>query len=209
MYSPNRSAVVFRSLTLISGVPVKASRVALGKRLEEIVAQVARLRAMGLVDHQQNALGRVHEAERRVHRQIAQHVFQVVRQVPVRVLLELVDHHHVQVGCRSLELRLQVFGTGDVGDFLAGQFRRLAELLLQVFAVVDQADLVILQVVAHAQLADHEDHRERLARSLRVPDDARTLFGRLPLPQPVDDLADGPVLLVAGDDLRPGPCRHP
>ena len=93
--------------------------------------------------------------------------------------------------------------TGDERDLLASQCRRVPKLVLQIGAVVDEADLVILEVVAHAQLADHEDHRQRLARSLRVPDDAGTVVGCFALAEPVDDLADGPVLLIASDHLGP------
>ena len=73
---------------------------------------------------------------------------------------------------------LHLGGTLDERDLLAGQDRRFAELLLQVFAVVDQTDLEILQVVAHAQLANGEDHCERFTRPLGVPDDARPILRR-------------------------------
>ena len=56
MYSPKRFTVRLAPCrSVISGVPVKAMRVALGKALEEVVAEVGALRAVRLVDHEQDA----------------------------------------------------------------------------------------------------------------------------------------------------------
>ena len=52
-----------------------------------------------------------------------------------------------------------------------------------------------------AQHPRHEDHGQRLARALGVPDDARARLRRLAGAQALDDLAGGAVLLVAADDL--------
>ena len=56
-----------------------------------------------------------------------------------------------------------------------------AKLLFQVDPVVDQQNLEVRQVRRGAQHPGDEDHGERLARALRVPDDARALLRRLPV----------------------------
>ncbi len=46
------------------------------------------------------------------------------------------------------------------------------ELILQIVAVGDDNDLEAAQLFTPAHFANQEDHRQALARSLRVPDDA-------------------------------------
>ena len=64
MYSPNRFTVRLRAVLLGDERRAgegDARRV--GEGLEQVVAEIRALRAVRLVDHQQNALGRVHDAE--------------------------------------------------------------------------------------------------------------------------------------------------
>ena len=61
MYCPNRSVVVFLSFDDDQGRAGERQACGAGERLKEVVAQVARLRAVGLVDHQQDAFRAVHK----------------------------------------------------------------------------------------------------------------------------------------------------
>ena len=51
------------------------------------------------------------------------------------------------------------------------------------------------------QLPDHEDHGQRLAGALGVPDDTAALGRRVAVGHPLQHLMDGAELLVAGDHL--------
>ena len=176
----------------------------MGKRLKHVVPHVARLRAMSFVDHKQNSLGRIDHTERLIHGNLSQHFIQIVRPVLSLTLLELVDHDHVQIGRVRRQLGLQVIGTGNERDLLARQRRRFAQLFFEVCAVVDEADFEILQVVAHPQLSDDEHHRQALAASLSMPNNAGAIIRRLASAKPVDDFADGSILLVTSDHLHSG-----
>jgi len=92
----------------------------------------------------------------------------------------------------------------DDGQHLAGQGRRIGELLLQVAPVGDDHDLEALEPRVRAHLANEENHGEALPAALGVPDDAATAV-LLPVLQAGlagEHALRGPELLVAADDLQ-------
>ena len=126
----------------------------------------------------------------------------------------LLDHRHHHAGTGLAE-QISHLGsaTGDA-DRLAGERRRVAQLLLEVVAVGDQHDLEAPQVGVAAHRPDQEHHRQALARPLGVPHDSAPAVDvaverpSVALYQPPQRPMHPPVLLVAAHDLdcatRPG-----
>ena len=90
------------------------------------------------------------------------------------------------------------FGLDQVGD--VGGIEGGADLGVQVDAVHHDQHGRVVQGSLQAQLLGGEDHQQRLARALEVPDQALAgIAGQHAL----DDLVGAIVLLVAADDLEP------
>ena len=101
------------------------------------------------------------------------------------------EHDHVEIRGRGREL-VEIAAMLDEVHAFAGEGRGIRKLILQIAAVVDQHDLVVLQVLAVAELLDQEHHGERLARALSVPDDPAPFEGGLAGAEARDDLAHRP-----------------
>ncbi len=92
-------------------------------------------------------------------------------------------------------------GAFDDVDFAADEARGLRKLFFEIDPVIDHDDLEVFEIGRGAKHAGDEDHGEGLARTLRVPDNARAAFGCCAGTQAVEDAARGAVLLVAANDF--------
>ena len=84
----------------------------------------------------------------------------------------LLDHAEDDVGRLAAQVALEVVGRGGAQHLLAGERCGVRELLFEVGAVGDDDNLEAPQRRVCAQLAHQEHHRQALAGTLRVPDDA-------------------------------------
>lgn len=92
------------------------------------------------------------------------------RAARIRAFHELVDHHHVHVGCAGGQVIPEPRRPLDDIDLCADEPRRLGELRLQVDAVVDEYNLEILQLSSQGPQADRERASRRTGtRSLLFP----------------------------------------
>ena len=80
------------------------------------------------------------------------------------------------------------------------------DLLVELAAVRDDDNRRILQRGRAAQLRRQVEHRQRLARSLRVPDHAAALRGRAAIQDACEGVADSTVLLVTRQLLHQTPA---
>ena len=112
-------------------------------------------------------------------------------------LLELVHHHHVDVGAVGAELHAQFAAGFNHIHPRAYQLGGFAKLLFQALPVVYQHNFVVVQVTAGAQHAGQKNHGQRLARALRVPHHAAALGAAGTRAQPLQNLCRCTVLLVS------------
>ncbi len=151
----------------------------IGQRGAHLHAQVALLGAVRLVDHDDNVVPLVEHAVR---------------------LGEFEDGRDDDLA-RVLAQQLLQLGAGlrldQVGDVRGVE--RGADLRIQVDAVHDDDHGGRTQSRLQPQLLRGEDHEQRLARPLKVPDQP---LARRALDHTLHDLVGGVVLLVAADDLE-------
>ena len=153
----------------------------IGERLEQIVAKIRVLRAVRLVDHQQDTLRGIHDPESFSGWQcpIGCQRFLYHLRHRLGAIHKFMDHHHVHVRGPGAQMLPEVCSAFDYVHLAADEFRRSRELLLQINAVIHQQDFVIRQIRRGAQHPGNEDHCQRFARPLRVPDDTRPFLRSL------------------------------
>ena len=134
--------------SVISGVPVKAMRVALGKASNRLSPKIRALGAVRLVDHQNDALGVIHHAKGLAgrHGLISAQRFGhlqcsgLLRSWNLCTITMLMSELSV-AKCRRRPLRVL-----DDIDPAADQGGGFAQLVFQIDAVIDQHNLVIVQI---------------------------------------------------------------
>ena len=146
----------------------------------------AQLRALGFIHQHENLGGFVLELAR------GQRLVELVNQRGDDVRLAIRHQFH-QMPPRFGTIRRQAAGREGV-----------AELLVEIDAVGDQHDARRADIkIEHQRLGQHH-HRQRLARTLRVPDDAASPSpGIVALLDPTDDALDREKLLVTGNLAPP------
>ncbi len=111
------------------------------------------------------------------------------------------DHGHNQIGGIGAQQFLERFDT--IGHFhrktyaLAG----LCQLTFQLRAVGNEDHLPMRKLRMTIHLPNHEHHRQRFARSLRVPDNTAALARALALKQSFHRQFNGAELLITANDL--------
>ena len=113
---------------------------------------------------------------------------------------ELMNHHEVEI--RRVSAKLLQLGLGlNHRHALAGQHCIVLDLLLEFVPVHYDHDLPSGEIKGVAHLPDKKHHRQRLAATLRMPDDTAPPLEVPALAKPLDHLADRAILVVAANDL--------
>ena len=168
------------------GVPVgpvdgragEAEQERVRQRLAHLAAEVAFLRAVRLVHHHDDVRPLVQLAAR---------------------LAELVDGGDEHLAHVLPEQRLQLLPRGHADHVRhVGGVERGGDLRVEVDAVHHDDHRGVAQLRVHPQLLRGEDHQQRLAAALEMPDQPLL---RVALHHALDDLVRGEILLVAADDL--------
>ena len=150
----------------------------IGQRSAHLAAQVAFLRTMRLIHHHDNVRPNIQRSAG---------------------LGKLVDGGNQYLAHVLPKQRLQLLARSHsqhVGD--VGRVECSGDLRIQVDTVHHDDDRGASQLWMHAKLQSGEDHQQRLAATLEMPDQA---FLRIPGDYAGNDLVGGEVLLVAADDL--------
>ncbi len=168
----------------------EAEEAGVRQRLPHVRGEAAVLRAVGLVHHDED-VGRL--GQRRVHRRTPPGASRA------RNLLELLDRGHHRLAGRMLQNPPQVLHARSpfgIREPARGEHAR--DLPVELGAVGDDDHGRLLLRLVAAQLEGQPQHREALARPLRVPDDAAPLARFLRLSNAPQRLVRGHELLVAG-----------
>ena len=162
----------------VDGRAGEAEEEGIGQRLAHLAAQVAFLRAVRLVHHHDDVRALVQPAAR---------------------LAELVDGGDEHLAHVLPEQRLQLLPRGHADHVRhVGGVEGGGDLRVEVDAVHHDHHRGVAQLRVQPQLLRGEDHQQRLAAALEMPDEALL---RVALHHAVHDLVGGHVLLVAADDL--------
>ena len=128
-------------------------------------------------------------------------------------LLELLDRRHDRPAHAGGEEPAQVAaGGGLLRRWEAAALEGARDLPVELPAVRHHDDGRVGQARLAAQLRRQPQHRQRLARPLRVPHDPAALLGLAANQHPLHRRAHGPVLLVARQLLHqppPAPAHRP
>ncbi len=150
------------------------------QRLAHLAAEVAFLRAVGLVDQRDDVAAVVEDAAG---------------------LAELEDRGDDDLPHVLREQPLQLAAAVGLDEVRrVGGVEGARDLAVEVDPVDDDHHGRVLERRVQAQLPGREEHQQRLARALEVPDQALL---RVAGDDALDDLVRALVLLVAGDDLDP------
>ena len=148
------------------------------QRVAHLAAQIAFLRAVRLVHQHDDVVA------------VVQHA------VGLGELVDRGDHHLPRVLAQQIGEFLAAFRAHHVGH--VGGIEGAGDLAVEVDPVHHDQHRGVLQRRVQPQLARGEQHQQRFARPLEMPDQP---LARLARHDPRDDLVDAVHLLIAGDDL--------